>query len=140
MKKQEAQEQQEVTETPVILMNDNMKTTMYNQNVPESTGFDTGELTEGESIEVKLERMIANKEPLQGDGGGAGLLFTERKDGVNPSYNIRTDRWIHAIDATDKLSQQRVAQREAKVIPMSKSKEDEIGGTEPTQGKVNTTE
>lgn len=132
--------EKEVTETPVIVMNDNMKNTMYNQNVPESTGFDTGELTEGESIEVKLERMIANKEPLNGEGSGSGLLFTERKDGVNPSYNIRTDRWVHVIEATDKMSAQRIAQREAKVIPMSKSKEDEIGGTEPTQGKVNTTE
>ena len=115
-----------------------MKRTLYQQNYPEGTTFDLPDTPEGESLETKLERMIANKEPIQSEGS-AGLLFTERKDGVLPSYNIKTDRWIHAIDASDKLSRQRIAQRETPIIEMKKS-EGNDGGAEPTQGGTSTTE
>lgn len=142
-KKQETDKVQGTeTEKKEIILTNNMKQGMYKQNIPEETGFMTKQLDEGESIETKLERMIANKEPISGEGN-VQLLFTERKDGVLPSYNIKTDRWLHAIEATDALSRQKVAQREAKIVDIKKPTEDkggDVGGAEPTQGKTSTTE
>ena len=50
----------------------------------------------GESIEHKVRRIVNNKEPIK---DGAPLIYTERKDGVQPSYNIRTDRFEVAVEA-----------------------------------------
>ena len=32
-------------------------------------------------------------------------IYTEKKDGVQPEYDIRTDRFEVAIDAIDKINQ-----------------------------------
>lgn len=94
------------------------------------------DLKEGESIETKVERILSNKEPIK---DGAPELYTERKDGVLASTNIRTDRWELATDAMDKVSANIQAKRdeamkskeETKVIDMTKGKD---GGAEPAAG------
>ena len=53
-----------------------------------------------------------NKEPIT---DGAPIIYTERKDGVLPEYDIRTDRWDIAIDAMDKVNMDRFAKRENKI-------------------------
>ena len=80
-----------------------------------------------ESIEHKVKRILNNKEPIK---DGAPLIYTERKDGVLPSYNIKTDRWEHAIDAMDKVTKHKQAKREerAKIVQMKEQKPDETGG------------
>lgn len=45
---------------------------------------------EGETIEVKVRRTTDNKEPIK---DAAPLVYTQKKDGVLPQYNIRTDKW-----------------------------------------------
>ena len=65
---------------------------------------------QGESIEDKLERIIQQKEPIT---DGAPLVFTERKNGVMPEYNIRTDRFEVALDAMDAVHKSTMAKREA---------------------------
>ena len=40
------------------------------------------------------------------------LIYTERKEGVRPSTNIRTDRWEIALDATEKIAKSYKARRE----------------------------
>ena len=59
-----------------------------------------------------------NKEPIK---DGAPLIYTERKDGVQPSYNIRTDRWDVAVEAMDKVTKSYHAKREerAKIVNMN---------------------
>lgn len=64
---------------------------------------------EGESIEMKVERIITQNEPIK---DGAPIIYTERKDGVMPQYDIRTDRFEYAIDAMDKVSKTYTAMRE----------------------------
>ena len=59
--------------------------------------FEPVELVEGETIETKCRRLIDTKEPIT---DGAPILFTERKDGVPPAYDIRTDRWAIAQEAS----------------------------------------
>jgi hypothetical protein len=78
------------------------------------------EIVEGEPIELKIERITNNKEPIS---DGAPEIFTERKDGVISAYNIRTDRWEIATEAMDKVSGSIQARRDAKG-KLSKSKEE----------------
>lgn len=63
---------------------------------------------QGESIENKVNRILINKEPIS---DGAPLIYTNRKDGVLPGYNIRTDRFDVAIDAMDKVAMSKLAKR-----------------------------
>ena len=37
-------------------------------------------------------------------------IYTEKKDGVRPEYDIRTDRFEVAIDAMDKIRQSEASQ------------------------------
>ncbi|MEM0173216.1 MAG: hypothetical protein QXI16_01765 [Sulfolobaceae archaeon] len=39
------------------------------------------------------------------------MIYTNRKDGVLPGYNIRTDRFDVAIDAMDKVAMSKLAKR-----------------------------
>lgn len=95
---------------------------------------------EGETLETKIERMINNKEPIK-ENQKAPLLFTERKEGVRASTNIRTDRWEIAVDATSKVEKSYKARREERHKPKVDPNKpidtegSKIGGPEPTQGK-----
>lgn len=72
------------------------------------TSINCNESVEGETIEQKIERVVGNNEPIT---DGAPIVFTERKDGVKPEYDIRTDRFDIAIEAMDKVTKQEVAKR-----------------------------
>ena len=41
----------------------------------------------GEPIEIKVARLLSQEEPIKDQ---VPLIYTERKTGVNPEYNIRT--------------------------------------------------
>ena len=62
------------------------------------------ELTEGERLECKIERMTENNEPI---GETAPLIYTPRKDGVIAAYDVRTDKWDMALDAMSKVNKTR---------------------------------
>jgi ribosomal protein S2 len=61
-------------------------------------------LVEGERLELKIDRMTQNNEPI---GDSAPLIYTPRKDGVIAAYDIRTDKWDVALDAMEKVNQTR---------------------------------
>ena len=61
---------------------------------------------EGETIETKVERVVNNKEPIT---DGAVITYTERKDGVLPQYDVRTDKWDLAQDTMDKVHANKIA-------------------------------
>lgn len=72
---------------------------------------------EGEYLEEKVRRITESGEPIE---DGAPIIYTERKDGVNPAYNIRTDRWDIAQSAMEqvgnnksKIIAMKIAQRES---------------------------
>jgi len=78
------------------------------------------ELT-GETIETKVNRIVNNKEPIK---DGAPAIYTDRKEGVIPAYNIKSDRFEIATDAMDIVSKTNIAKRaskagEVKVIDMT---------------------
>lgn len=61
-------------------------------------------LVEGERLELKIDRMTQNNEPI---GDSAPLIYTPRKDGVIAAYDIRTDKWDVALDAMEKVNRTR---------------------------------
>lgn len=81
---------------------------MIKLNIKRVTGLSVNNSIEGESIERKIERLIENNEPIS---DSAPIIYTERKDGVLPQYDVRTDRFELAIDAMDIVSSSHVAKR-----------------------------
>ena len=88
--------------------------------------------TEGETIEQKIERIVNNKEPIK---DGAPLLYTERKEGVRASTNIRTDRFEVAVEAADKIAKSYSARREERAKAPEK-----VGEAKSLEGKSDTTD
>jgi hypothetical protein len=91
------------------------------------TGIDLRNILEGESLEVKLERMLSNGEKI---GAEVPIIHTERKNGVEPQYNIRTDRFEIALDGIGAIQKSYQTRREEKA-KLEVVKNDEI---EPIQG------
>lgn len=63
------------------------------------SGYEEFEYIEGERIEDKVARLFEENQPIN---DGAPLIYTERKDGVLPAYDIRTDRFAIAQEAMEK--------------------------------------
>lgn len=59
---------------------------------------------QAEPREVKLRKII-NGETSDMEDGVFPTIYTEKKDGVMPEYDIRTDRFEVALDAIDKINQ-----------------------------------
>lgn len=67
--------------------------------------IDNPDLTyQAEPREVKLRKII-NGESCSMEDGVFPTIYTEKKDGVMPGCDIRTDRFEVAIDAIDKINQ-----------------------------------
>lgn len=91
---------------------------------------------EGESIEQMIaKRMNGNEIEI----GGKALLYTDRKDGVLPETNIRSDRFDIAMMALDAVERARIARREAadKVGKTDKDVSNTDKSAESTQGTDN---
>lgn len=73
---------------------------------------------EGESIETKCSRISETGEPIT---DGAPLIYTEKKDGVQPQFDIRTDKWELAQSAMQKVTKAKIAKGQA----MEKEKTEE---------------
>ena len=75
------------------------------------TSIATNFLEIGESIEEKMRRVTQSNEPIE---NVAPMLYTERKDGVLPETDIRTDRFEIAQEAMGKVEKSIKAKREEK--------------------------
>lgn len=87
---------------------------MYRKLTLIKSALKINESYEGETIESKIRRITNNKEPIT---DGAPLIYTERKDGIQPDYNIRTDRFDIAVEAMDKITKTQIARRKEKHEP-----------------------
>lgn len=94
---------------------------MKNVIIRNTTTLKVNKSLEGERIEQKIERIVTQKEPIK---DGAPLIYTDRKDGVRPEYDIRTDRFEIAVEAMDVANKAKVAQRDNK--PKSEPKSEPI--------------
>lgn len=59
---------------------------------------------QAEPREVKLRKIISGESNNMEDGVFP-TIYTEKKDGVQPEFDIRTDRFEVAINAIDKINQ-----------------------------------
>lgn len=59
---------------------------------------------QAEPREVKLRKIISGESNDMEDGVFP-TIYTEKKNGVQPEFDIRTDRFEIAIDAIDKINQ-----------------------------------
>lgn len=93
---------------------------MYNVKKPQPSTLTVNDSYIGERLEQKVNRIVNNKEPIT---DGAPLIYTERKNGVQPDYDIRADKWEAAVEATDKISKTRIAKREKGINDRQAQKE-----------------
>ena len=105
---------------------------MYRKNKVPTTTLSINTSYIGETIEQKIERIVNNKEPIT---DGAPLIYTERKDGVMPEYDPRTDRFEVAAEAMDKVTKSKRAERENRLKPVKGGADEpgKDGGAESTQ-------
>lgn len=85
---------------------------MYKKPIYAKSTLGVNESIEGETIEQKIERIVSNQEGIE---DGAPSIYTERKDGVLPAYDIRADRFDLALDAMDAVHRQDLAKRQTSI-------------------------
>lgn len=100
------------------------------------TSLKVNKSIDGEWLHEKVDRIINNKEPIT---DGAPIIYTERKEGINPDYDVRTDRWEYAVEAMQKVDKNNKARREQKHKKPEGTKVDndpknKDGGAEPVAG------
>lgn len=71
-----------------------------------NVGFKPLKTSEGETIERKCARLVENNEPIS---DGAPLIYPDKKDGVRPETNIRTDKWAIAQEAMNRVTKEKLA-------------------------------
>ena len=100
------------------------------------SGYTPYEFREGELIEEKVARLTQEKSPIN---DGAPIIYTERKDGILPAYDIRTDRWEIAQAAME-INQKAISakrQRDYDGFVEGENKNLESGNKETSQNPEN---
>lgn len=115
-----------------LFTQEQLKQTSYKTPRYQQSTIRVNTSTQGETLESKIERIISNKEPIK---DGAPIMYTERKDGVLASTNIKTDRFEVAIDAMTKVEKSYKARREERATKAKEAKDKKDSGAEPIQGK-----
>lgn len=93
---------------------------MYRKSLPTKTKIRVNRNEQGERIEKVVQRMLSNKEPIK---DGAPLTYQERSEGINPDYDIRTDRFEQAVEAMDIRTKGQLAKREENQRKTKEAKE-----------------
>lgn len=75
---------------------------------------------EGESIETKVARMTETSEPITDT---APIIYTRKKDGVKPEFDIRTDKWDVALNAMDSVNKSKIAKSKSYILGDEEEKE-----------------
>lgn len=74
------------------------------ENAVIETGFNIASEEDsfiGESIEEKVRKVTADNTSIEAI---SPMIYTDRKDGVRPEYNIRTDKWDIAQQAMNTIA------------------------------------
>ena len=78
---------------------------MYKYNATKPTKLRINQSVEGETIEMKMRRIVDNKEPIT---DGAPLIYGPKGE-IMAGHNIRTDRFEIAVEAMDNISKANIA-------------------------------
>lgn len=102
---------------------------MIKKNIGRATSsISINKVLEGETLETKVRRILTNKEPIK---DGAPIIYLERKDGVLPQYNVRTDRMEIALEAQDSIKRNLYAKRDEAAKAAAEA--ENIQGTEQSE-------
>lgn len=85
------------------------------------------ETYEAEPLEVKLRRILETNEPID---ESLPEIYTNKKDGVLPAYDIRTDRFEIA-----RVAMEKIGNAEASEIAKTNSMPEQIDGTNAEVGE-----
>ena len=85
---------------------------------------------EGEAIEAKVRRLMETGEPIK---DGAPLVFQERKEGVRPEFDIRSDKWEIAEGAMNMVAKAETAK--GNKTPIAAEPETGTSGNEKKGGE-----
>jgi len=78
----------------------------YKQNKMAKSQMKSIPIVIGEPLETRIMRAMTNNEPI---GSESPLIYTERKEGVIPAYNIRSDKWEVAAEAMGSIEKSIIA-------------------------------
>lgn len=97
--------------------------------IKQKTLFKATEPTElGETLELQIKRIKETNQPIE---AGAPTIFTARKDGVIPEYDIRSDKWDRALENMEQVSRNRQEQRAEWLKQLDET--NPVENTEPTE-------
>lgn len=94
------------------------------------TNFCENEACEGESIERKVEKMFAGKEHVE---LVRSPIYQQRRDGINPAYDIRTDRHEVMREAVAKSTEKYYEARQMRMDEAEAKANAVSNGVEPTR-------
>lgn len=104
---------------------------MYRPNKKNITTFPTDlDMYEGESIETKVARLMETGEPIK---DGAPIVYTLKKDGVRPEFDIRTDKWDIAQRAMDNVNASKIAKSKSYLTPPSEDEKNKTDNQDNTK-------
>lgn len=89
-----------------------MRTKICKQTGHYSKSDHSTEQYEAKSLERTVSEMIETNEPISAPDA---MIFTERKAGVLPEYDIRTDRFDIAIEKSTEVSNHHLKKRIAEI-------------------------
>lgn len=72
---------------------------------------------------VSMRRILSNKEPIK---DASPIVYTERKDGVLPDYDIRTDKMEYAVEAMGQAAKSKLAARKAGIEARTKTEDRKV--------------
>lgn len=79
------------------------------------------DIREGMTIEETINKCVAENNPIENI---VPIIYTARKDGVKPEYDIRTDRWALAQNAMNYVAQDIQTKRENKIAESTNNNSD----------------
>lgn len=80
------------------------------KNIIRRSSIEINESYEAEPLVYVLQKATAGgKDPTE--QGSVPIIYTEKKDGVLPGYDIRTDRFEVAREALEKIAKSKLAKR-----------------------------
>lgn len=77
-------------------------------------GDTTNNQFRGESLEEKIRKVTETKQPIEAI---SPMIYTERKDGIQPAYDIRTDKWEIAQQAMTTVTEAHREKRKERQNP-----------------------
>lgn len=81
----------------------------------------------GQSLEEKIRRITESEAPIEAI---APMIYTERKEGVKPEYDIRADKWEIAQQAMTTIADGKRLKRQERIDKQAANREMNVQNTD----------